>query len=170
MIKPRRFIFLWMIAFVILLNSFGFSQSLQERSNFPRRMGHGKREMKCWRVSELELSSEKQKELQLIQQTFFKETQLLRAQLFTKRLELREMLTNPAIREEVIRPKYLELAEIQAKLEERIMEYLIKIRSFFASEQLPFWCPEEEFPFYPPMRERHGPMKPMGHKSPWKTD
>lgn len=170
MIKPRCFIFLWLGVFFILLNSSGFSQSLQERSSFPMRMGHGKREVKCWRVLELELPLDKQKELQLIQQTFLKETQLLRAQLFTKRLELREMLTNPAIREEMIRPKYLELAEIQAKLEERTMEYLIKIRSFFTSEQLPFWCPEEEIPFYPPMRERHGPMKPIGPKSLRKTD
>lgn len=170
MIKSRRFLFLWMIASLIFLNSFGFSQSLQERPVFPMRMGHGKREAKCWRVSELELSSDKQKELQLIQQTFLKETQLLRAQLFTKRLELREMLTNPSIREEAIRPKYLELAEIQTKLEERTMEYLIRIRSFFTSEQLPFWCPEEEFPLYQFMRERHGPMKPMLPKTPRKTD
>lgn len=169
MLKLKYF-FLWLLLFFFFVPPLALSQSFQERSNFPMRMGYWKREAKCWRVSELELSSEKQKELQLIQQTFFKETQLLRAQLFTKRLDLREMLTNPAIRDEAIRPKYLELAEIQAKLEERTIEYLLRIRSFFTSEQLPLWCPEEEFPSYSLMRERYGPMKPMAPKSPRKTD
>ncbi len=169
MLKLNYF-FLWLTIFFFFANPLSLSQPLQERSNFPMRMGHWKREAKCWRVSELELSSEKQKELQLIQQTFMKETQLLRAQLFTKRLELREMLTNPAIRDEAIRPKYLELAEIQAKLEERTIEYLLRVRSFFTSEQLPLWCPEEEFPSFSLMRERLRPMKPIPPKSFRKTD
>ncbi len=170
MTKFKYSICLWLIGLFISWHSVGLSQPLQDPSNSPRRMGHWRKVTKCSRVSELELSSEKQKELQLIQQTFLKEIQLLRAQLFTKRLELREILTNPTIREEAIRPKYLELVEIQARLEERTIEYLIKIRSFFPSEQLPFWCPEEEFPLYLQMRERYGPMKPMAPKPPGKED
>ena len=55
----------------------------------------------CWRASELNLSQEQRKSLDLIQQTYFREAQLLRLQLFTKSFELRELLTNPTTRIEI---------------------------------------------------------------------
>lgn len=168
--KLKYIISLWFTLTSLFFNSLAFSQPIWERANSPMRMGHWKKEMRCWSTSELALPEEKQKELQLLKQNFLKETQLLRAQLITKRLELREMLTNPAIREEAIRPKSQELVDLQNRLEERAIEYLIKVRNYFTSEQLPFWCPEEEFPFYTLMKERHGPMKPIVPKPLRKTD
>ncbi|MGQ9637834.1 MAG: Spy/CpxP family protein refolding chaperone [Thermodesulfobacteriota bacterium] len=135
------------------------------KSRSPIEMRLWGKEARCWKSSELELTPEQQKELYLIQQSYFKEIQLLRSQLLTKRLELREMLTNPAIQGESIRPKYLELVEIQTKLEKHTIDYLIKVRNFLTPEQLPFWCPEQEFPMFLQMRERMGPRKSMAPKS-----
>jgi Spy/CpxP family protein refolding chaperone len=120
----------------------------------------------CWRASELNLSQEQRKELDLIQQTYFREAQLLRLQLFTKRLELRELLTNPTARTESIRGKYLEIIELQSKQEEKVVEYLIKVRNLLTPEQLQNWCPEQEFPAF---RQMMYGTDPTGSIRPKKT-
>src|SRR5512136_859894 len=81
-------------------------------------------EGQCWKASELTLSQEQRKTLDLLQQTYFREAQLLRLEIFTKNLELRELLTNPSVRVETIRGKTLEIAELQSKQEEKAVEYL----------------------------------------------
>ena len=126
-----------------------------------------RKDARCWRASELNLSSEQAKGLTFIQQTYQRETQLLRAQLVTKRLEFREFLTNPAIRMESIRAKYLDVVETQSKMEEKAIEYLVKVRSLLTHEQLKLWCPEQEFPLMQRMMPGHGPM--MGPMNPKKT-
>jgi Spy/CpxP family protein refolding chaperone len=118
----------------------------------------------CWRASELDLSQEQRRGLDLIQQTYFREVQLLRLQVFTKRLELRELLTNSAARTESIRGKYSEIIELQSKQEEKTVEYLIKVRSLLTPEQLRNWCPEQEFPHSRQMIYGPGPMESMPPK------
>jgi hypothetical protein len=123
-------------------------------------------ESPCWKASELNLSNEQKKGLDLIQETYFRETQLIRAQLFTKRLELREFLLNPTMRIESIRVKYSEIIELQSREEEKAIEYLIKVRSLLIQEQLKMWCPELEYPPFRPMRHGPGPKDPMFPRKP----
>ena len=139
---------------LILMTSPSFSQ--------PPGMGMKKwrGEGPCWSASELNLSPEQKKGLSLIQQTYFREAQLIRAQLFTKRLELRELLIHPTIRIESIRAKYLEIIDLQSKQEEKAIEYLIKVRSLLTLEQLQSWCPEQEFPLFRQMMYGTGPLGP----------
>jgi len=120
----------------------------------------------CWRTPDLDLSSDQAKRLDLIHQAYFQETQLPRAELFTKRLELREFLTNPNIRTESIRSKHSEINEIQSKLEEKTIEYLIKVRNLLTQEQLKNWCPEQEFPLHQRMMHGPGPMGIMPPRRP----
>ena len=130
-------------------------------SSFPQPPGMGMRKWRgegpCWKASELNLSQEQRKSLDLIQETYFREAQLLRLQLFTKRLELRELLTNPTLRTETIRGKNLEIIELQSKQEEKAIEYLIKVRNLLTPEQLKDWCPEQEFPHFRQMMYGPGP-------------
>jgi len=123
-----------------------------------------KKEARCWRASDLNLSSEQRKGLDLLQQTHFREAQLLRAQLVTRRLEFRELLANPSSTIETLRPKYLEVVEIQSKLDEKIIEYLVKVRNLLTQEQLKSWCPEQEYPLFQRMLPGYGPMGPMHPK------
>ena len=118
-------------------------------------------ESPCWRASDLDLSQEQRKNLELIQQAYFREAQLLRAQLFTRRLELRELLIGPAIKIESIRAKISEIIELQSKEEERSVEYLIKVRNLLTPEQLQKWCPEQEFPAFRQRMHGTGSMEPM---------
>jgi len=120
----------------------------------------------CWRASDLDLTLDQVKRLDLIYQAYLQETQLPRTELFTKRLELREFLTNPNIRIESIRSMYLEINEIQSKLEEKTIEYVIKVRNLLTPEQLKNWCPEQEFPLFHRMMHGPGPMGIMPPRRP----
>jgi len=117
-------------------------------------------EAPCGKASDLDLSPEQRKNFELIQQAYFRETQLLRAQLFTRRLELRELLTGPAVKVESIRAKNSEIIELQSKEEERSVEYLVKVRNLLTPEQLRKWCPEQEFPAFRHRMYGPGPMHP----------
>jgi len=117
-------------------------------------------EAPCWRASDLDLSQEQRKNLDLIQQAYFREAQLLRAQLFTRRLELRELLIGPTIKIGSIRAKNSEIIELQSKEEERSVEYLVKVRNLLTPEQLQKWCPEQELPAMRHRMHGTGPMHP----------
>jgi len=117
-------------------------------------------EDQCWRASELNLSQEQRKNLDLLQQTYFREAQLLRLEILTKKLELRELLTSPSVRVETIRGKTSEIAELQSKQEEKAVEYLIKVRNLLSPEQLKTWCPEQELPYFRQMMPGRRPMGP----------
>ena len=133
--------------------------------SFSQHPGMGMRKWRgenpCWRASDLDLSQEQRRNLELIQQAYFREIQLLRTQLFAKRLELRELLVSPTMKVESIRAKNSEINELELKQEERSVEYLIKVRSLLTPEQLQQWCPEQEFPPFRQMRYGAGPMGPM---------
>lgn len=118
----------------------------------------------CWKASELDLSQEQRKNIELIQQAYFREAQLLRAQLFTRRLELRELLTSPTVKIESIRAKNLEIVELLTKAEERSVEYLVKVRNLLTPDQLRKWCPEQELPAFRHRMYGTGPMGPMPHR------
>ena len=85
---------------------------------------------------------------------------VLRAELFLKRLELREFFANPSVKTESIRAKYAEINELQTKLEDKMVDYLIRVRSLLTAEQVSQWCPELEIPA--PFRHMFRGMEPMG--------
>jgi len=64
---------------------------------------------------------EQRTSLDLIQQTYFREAQLFRLQLFTKNIELRELLTNPTTKIESIRGKYSEIIELHPSRKKRLL-------------------------------------------------
>lgn len=129
-------------------------------------MSHWKGEARCWRASDLNLSPEQLKGFDLIQQAYFQEIRLLRVQLFSKRLELRELLTDSTPRIESIRAKYWEMIELQSKLDEKTIEYMIKLRNLLTQEQLKSWCPEKEFPFLREMTQGPSQMGPIHPRRP----
>ncbi len=114
----------------------------------------------CWKASELNLSLEQRRQLESIQQVFLHETHRIRAELFSKRLEFRELLLNPGIKIEAVRSKYLEMDGLQSKLEEKVVEYLIQVRTLLTEDQIKNWCPEEEFTLMGGRRHRPGLMSP----------
>jgi len=143
---------------------------LAQPSGTGKKPGMGMRQWRmdeqCWKASDLNLSPDQTRALELIEQTYFRETKLLRAELLLRRLELRESLTNPAAKAESIRSKYVELNDLQTKLEEKIIDHLVKVRSLLTSEQLKGWCPEQEIPFFRRIIQGHEPIGPMSPRKP----
>jgi Spy/CpxP family protein refolding chaperone len=152
----------------ILILNFCFLLIFAASPSFPQPQGMGMRkwrgESPCWRASDLDLSQEQRRSLELIQQLFFREAQVLQAQLFTRRLELRELFVSPTIKIELIRAKNSEIIELESKREEKSVEYLIKLRNLLTPEQLQKWCPEQELPTFRHMRYGAGPMGPVDPK------
>lgn len=143
--------------------SFALSQPTGTKSNMGMGMRQWKGENRCWKASDLNLSSDQVKGLDLINQAYLKETRPLRNELFSKRLELREFLTNPTIKGESIQLKNSEVLALESKIGEREIDYLMKVKSLLTQEQLKNWCPEQEFPFLRGMMQRPefmGPMSP----------
>lgn len=144
----------------IFLTSPSFSQGPGMKHGPGIGMSPWKGEEPCWSASELNLSQEQRKGLDLIQQTYFREARLIRAQLFTKRLELRELLVNSTVKIDSIRLKFSEIVELQSRQEEKAIEHLIKVRNLLTLEQLQNWCPEREFPLFQHRMYGAGPMGP----------
>lgn len=146
-----------LLTFFLLLALMTSSAFSQPGMGMRRWSGEGQ----CSRASELNLSLEQRKTLDLLQQTYFREAQLLRLEIFTKNLELRELLINPSARVEAIRGKTSEIAELRSKREEKAVEYLIKVRNLLSPEQLKTWCPEQEFPYFRQTMPGRRPMGPI---------
>jgi hypothetical protein len=150
--------------FFVLVASLSFSQP---RMQHGPGMMHRRGGPPCFSASDLNLSPDQIKELDLIQQSFYREAQPIRSELFSKYLELKDFLTNPIIKIESIHAKNAEIIVLQSKLEEKAIYYLIKVRALLTEEQLKIWCPEQEFPQSRRMMPGPGPMGPMGHPRPY---
>jgi hypothetical protein len=160
-LKLSALVFLFLILFV----SPSFSQP-QDKEHGPG-MGrmHRRGETPCFRASDLNLSPDQMKELELIQHSFYRESRPIRTELFSKYFELKASLTNPIIKIESIHAKNAEIILLQSKLEERTIQYLIKVRALLTQDQLKNWCPEQEFP--QSRRMMPGPMGPMAPPKPY---
>jgi Spy/CpxP family protein refolding chaperone len=158
---------------LMIVLGFSITPSFSQHSGTGRYPGAGGKfwrgETSCWAASELSLSQDQAKGLDSLQQTFLRELQLLRVQLFSKRLELRELLTNPSTKIEVIRAKSSEIQEFQTRVEEKSIDYLIKVRGLLTPEQLKNWCPEFDLPSPRRMMQGSdttGPFPPRRSPSP----
>jgi len=129
-------------------------------------MRYGRGEPRCWAASELVLSPDQAKAYDLLSRTYFQEAKRHRMELFSKRLELREYLTDSTVNIESIQAKNLEIIELQSKIEGKTTEYLIQVRNLLTQEQLKSWCPEQEFPMVQRMMDRPFRMGPMPPGSP----
>ena len=164
----RTIYFKMLLPILILLVTLPVTPSFSQPPGMGMGMGMrpGKGEARCWKASDLNLSQEQMKGLDTLQQAFFRENQLLRAQIFSKRLELKELLTNSTTKIDSIRSKSTEISEHQAKLEEKSLEYLIKVRNLLSQEQLKDWCPEMEFPSFRRMMQGPDSMTPSPPRKP----
>ena len=156
----------WFVLFV-----FGFPLLLSpleahaQSSGMRGMMRHGRGGPLCWSASQLHLSPEQRKELDLLNQSYLKEVQTLRAELFLKRIELRDALTNAAAKIETIQAKNAEISALQSELDGKAIDYLIKIRNLLTADQLAQWCPELDYPLRH-MMERSAPLGPMTPRRP----
>jgi hypothetical protein len=159
--QKAKIILLVFCTLIVLPVSFSEAQPSALKTVAGMGMRQWRGENRCWKAADLTLSPEQVKGLDLINQTYLKETRPLRNELFSKRLELREFLTDPNIKAESIQLKNTEVLALESKIGDREVDYLIKVRSLLTQEQLKNWCPEQEFPFLRGMMQRPESMGPM---------
>lgn len=82
------------------------------------------------------LSKEQAEKLWQIREKFRNETESLRKEIFLKRLELRQLYSDPNATEEQIRSKQKELISLQERLSEKISEQRIEERKILTPDQL----------------------------------
>src|SRR5512136_1072245 len=106
MMKLKFLVLAFLLLFLFITPSFSQPPQPPDKSHGPE-MGrmHRRGEIPCPRASDLNLSPDQMKELELVQQSFYREASLIRTQLFSKYLELNEFLTDPLIKIESIRAK-----------------------------------------------------------------
>jgi len=164
--KKTTCVFSLFLILFLLLPSFSEAQTIPPRPTAGMGMRQWRGENRCWKAADLNLSPDQVKGLDLISQAYLKETRPLRNELFSKRLEFREFLTDPNIKAELIQLKNTEVLALESKIGDREVDYLIKVKSLLTLEQLKNWCPEQEFPFLRGMMQR---PETMGSMPPRKT-
>src|SRR5512139_3258846 len=134
MVKFKGITCAFSLVLFLLAPCFSEAQSIPPKTAAGMGMRPWRGENRCWKASDLNLSPDQVKGLELINQTYLKETRPLRNDLFSKRLELREFLTNPSIKAESIQLKNAEVLTLESKIGERETDYLIKVRSLLTQE------------------------------------
>jgi Spy/CpxP family protein refolding chaperone len=115
---------------------------------------HWRGEGQCPGALELNPSPDQAKALDRLSHSYLQETRRLRIELLSKRLELREFLTDPSVKGVAIHAKTSEIVELQSRLEETATDYLLKVRNLLTQEQLKNWCPEQDLFMSQRMMER----------------
>jgi Spy/CpxP family protein refolding chaperone len=161
------------ISHVALALSFFFVFSIvhasaqSPRMKPPHEMGgrHWRGEGRCPGALELSPSPDQAKALDQLSHGYLQETRRLRMELLSKRLELREFLTDLSVKGEAIHAKTSEIVELQSRLEQTATDYLLKVRNVLTQDQLKNWCPEQDLFMSQRMMERphsrpHRPAPP----------
>ncbi len=141
--------------------SFSWGQPSGVRMGPGMEMRHWRGENRCWKASDLDLSPDRARSLEVIRRDFLRETRSLRIDLFSRRLELKDLLTSSSAKIESIQAKTSEIIHIQSVIEEKTTDYLVKVRALLTQEQVKNWCPDQEFPPMHGMMQRPEPMGPL---------
>ena len=168
MVKRRTILIVFSLGLLLPICS-AFPQTPGSKTTLGMGMRQWRPDNRCWKASDLNLSPDQTKTLDLISLAYMNDTRLLRTEIFSKRMELREFLTNPSIKPEFIQHKTAEIIALGSKLEERAIEYLMKVRSLLTQDQIKNWCPEQEFQFLRGMMQRPeftGPINPRKTPTP----
>jgi Spy/CpxP family protein refolding chaperone len=82
------------------------------------------------------LTPEQKTKFQELRQKFDEETAQLRGAIFTKRLELRSLWTNPKADPKAIMDKEKELRDIQNQMRDKMVQLKLEARKILSAEQL----------------------------------
>jgi CheY-like chemotaxis protein len=90
----------------------------------------------CWESSSFALTETQKKAFETLRQAYMAEAIPIRTSLFTLKIELRHLLSDPNVQPQKLFDQQRKISVLQAKLEELSLSYQIKARSIFTKEQL----------------------------------
>ena len=90
----------------------------------------------CWKSSDLDFSKAQMKALEGLQNAYTAEAVPLWRELMPLKLELRHLIRNPNVQTKILLDRQKKISELQAKLDNLWLSYLINARSILTKEQL----------------------------------
>jgi Spy/CpxP family protein refolding chaperone len=90
----------------------------------------------CWESSDLGLTEAQRKTLEGLQQAYTSEALPLRMELMSSRFELRHLIRDPNVQSKTLLDRQKKILELQRKLDNLSLSYLVKTRSVFTKDQL----------------------------------
>ena len=153
--KTRFFIILF-ISLLILQGPFAWAQRPVQRG-----MGKGHGHPPCWLPDDLQMTPEQIEKLKSIQGSYLNDISSLRNDLVNKRYELRRLMLDPASEADDIRAKQEEAFVLETQIQEKVIDYQLKVREVLTPEQFRLWISRYQVGFGPRGGSRHG-MHGMG--------
>ncbi len=87
-------------------------------------------------MTSLNLSNEQKEKMWQLREKFRNDTQSLRHDLFTKRLEMKTLFTNPATDEATLLAKQKELSALRERMLDKAAQFRIEQRSVLTADQI----------------------------------
>lgn len=146
-----QFLILFSVALFILTYPLAWAQRPVQRG-----MGMGHDHPPCWLPDDLHLTAEQVEELRSIQASYLKDIGSLRHGLLNKRYELRRLMSEPTSKADVIRAKQEEAFELEAQIQEKVIDYQLVVREILTPEQFRLWISKYQRGFGPRRGRGHG--------------
>ena len=130
-----------------------------------RGMGRGHDHPPCWLPEDLQMTVEQEEKLKSIQGSYLNDITLLRNDLLNKRYELRRLILDPTSKADDIRVRQEEAFVLEAQIEEKVIDYQLKVKEILTPQQFRLWISRYQVGFGPRRGHRHG-MGMGGRRSP----
>lgn len=148
---------------VILLSLFLLGLHVSSAWAQPRMQGNRIRGgPPCWIPEDLRLTPEQIGQMTSIQRHYLKDMIVLRNDLWNRRYALRRLLSDPTAESSEIRAKQKEVFTLGNQIQERILDYQLKVRDILTPEQFRLWVSRNRMPLGHGMH--HGPAVGMMHR------
>ena len=101
------------------------------------------------------MTAEQMEKLKSIQGSYLNDITPLRNNLLNKRYELRRLISDPASKADDIRARQEEASGLEAQIQEKIIDYQLKVREILTPQQFRLWLSRYQGGFGP-RGGRHG--------------
>jgi len=128
-------------ALVVFISLFllGF-QLPRTRAQQPMGENRIRRGPPCWVPEDLRLTPEQVEEMKSLERYYLGEMTALRNQLRDRRYTLRRRLMDPAVDPSEIRAKQKEVLALEDRIQEKILDYQLRVREILTPEQFRLWA------------------------------
>ena len=150
MMKTRFFIVLFVFLLILRVPLAGAQWTVQ------RGMGSGQGHPPCWLPDDLQLTAEQMEKLRLIQRSYLNDLTPLRNDFLNKRYELRRLISDPTSNADDIRAKQEEALALETQIQEKVIDYQLKVREILTPEQFKLWISRYKMGHGPMRGHRHG--------------
>jgi Spy/CpxP family protein refolding chaperone len=148
--KIRLFIALFIFLLILRVPLAGAQRPLQ------RGMGRGHGHPSWCLPDDLQLTAGQMEKLKSIESSYLHDIAPLRNELLNKRYELRRLIEDPTSKADDIRAKQEQAFALETQIQEKVIEYQLKVREVLSPEQFKVWISRYKMGAGPMGGPRHG--------------